>query len=261
MALKIVSASSDDDKRKAFRIRYRVFGEQCRYLRPQDHPDGTESDSHDSLDTTLSFNAIWDNDPVGTARISLRNVQVARQNNTDYGLPLEHIFDLSQFKAMRVEVVEFARSAVLEEYRGTRIIQSIWGCMRGYSMDKGVYYMITNANLETDSLEHARRIFDLAQQEGIVHPSIRTPAKEPYSSDVKNEGIKYPLSADGKVTLPTIINMYARLGMRFTSGPIYYREFDMCSALMAIDFRDVPSPFDKMLDKAWDKFNQTQEKP
>lgn len=107
--LRFIEAVSDDLKQAIYRLRYRIYAEECGFERPEDHPHGLEMDEFDAH--SIHFAALNDTDEViGTVRMIMHSGK---------GFPIE--------KATRTRfigkkpppqcIAEVSRLALLPAYR------------------------------------------------------------------------------------------------------------------------------------------------
>jgi len=252
MGLEFRIAQTEEELKMAFQVRYAVFGEDCGYLKAEDYPDQIESDKYDFLETTKNFIALDQGKPIATARLSMKDPLIADEEETHFGLPVEHIFDLAACKKLGINVGEISRSAVLGEYRRSRTIMTIWGCIIGFAKEYGLTHIVTNANMETDCMDNAMVIYELAKKEGYVHQDIITPPLEEFAQKQK----KRSAVLNSPVEIPEILQMYARIGTKFISPPIYYSKFNMCSILVILDFEKINEPCKTYFERSWKRFNK-----
>jgi len=256
MGLEFKIAKTKKELRKAFRLRYDVFGKDCGYLKEKDYRYWIEYDDFDLFETTTNLIALDNGKAVGTARLSEEDSFIAERDNSYFGLPIEHVFDLSCFLDKDMKIGEISRSVIDKNYRCSRIIMTLWGCIIGFAKEKGLTHILTNANMETDCLEDANRIYDIVKKQNLVHQTIYTPPKKEFAEKKKNKNFKFRLFNEGQKRIPKTLKMYNKIGTKITSPPIYYEEFDMCSILNVLEFNNIKRKSKKYFDKVWDKFNR-----
>ncbi len=257
MTLEFIIAKTEEELKMAFQVRYQVFGKECNYLKLKNYADEIEFDRYDFLNTTTNFIALDGEIPIATARISKKNQKIAEEDGTYFGLPIEHLFDLSICKKLNIPIGEISRSAVLNKYRGSNAIMNIWGNIIEFAKEQGLKHLFTNSNMETDYLKDAQLIYKLAKEQGQIHPIIKTPPRKKVANFIKTENIKFRLFKNGELPkLPNTLQMYIKIGTKFTSPPIYYPEFDMCSILALLEYDKINQPYSTYFKKKWKKFNQ-----
>jgi N-acyl amino acid synthase of PEP-CTERM/exosortase system len=106
---RFVVAESEGLKREIWRLRYRVYVEECGFERAEDHPGGFETDDYEPHSIHLA--ALDQTDRViGTVRLVL---------NSEKGLPIEHAVQLgpSAPKPPPDSTAEISRLAIDRVYR------------------------------------------------------------------------------------------------------------------------------------------------
>lgn len=116
---RFVQATSTALKHATYRLRYRVYVEECGFERPEDHPDGLETDAYEAHAIHLA--ALDDADAViGTVRLILHSPQ---------GFPIEHAVPNLRFIGARPapqHLAEISRLAISPTYR-RRIEDGLYG--------------------------------------------------------------------------------------------------------------------------------------
>ncbi len=110
---KFVIASSEEDKEKVYRLRYRTYVEEFGFEKPEDHPGGLETDEYDPYSVHFAvFNG--SDDIVGTIRLILHSEQ---------GFPVEQVANPSFVgkKPNSRNIAEISRFAVSDGSRRRRL--------------------------------------------------------------------------------------------------------------------------------------------
>lgn len=115
-------ANTPEQRTQAFRIRYEVYCREFEFERPEEHPDGMETDSYDAQ----SVHCLLVHQPSSRAAGCVRLV-LADPNDPDAPLPFEkhciHSLDRSitdRLLANRAAIGEISRLAVISEFRRRR---------------------------------------------------------------------------------------------------------------------------------------------
>ncbi len=108
---RFVKATSDELKDEIFRLRYRTYVEEFGFEKPEDHPDGRETDEYDRF--AIHFAALnGHGDVVGTIRLIL---------GSEIGFPVEHASNLSdEFKTPAKQTAEISRLTISKKIRKRR---------------------------------------------------------------------------------------------------------------------------------------------
>jgi predicted GNAT family N-acyltransferase len=163
----------------ALRVRYQVFAEELGYLYPDRRFVPREVDPFDTLETTIHLVAFADGEPVGVARLLTPNSEVARNSGAVFGIDLESKFDLSPLAERGLRLAETTRYCVLARFRGRAVAAALHAAAIDVSLDARITHWIGCANTETDSLEDARLIREVAARLGFEHGDIRIEPRAP----------------------------------------------------------------------------------
>jgi len=104
MSIEVERARTAHEKNTCYKVRYDVFIKETGYI--QDQNDlGIEADGFDAEDTTFQFLARYNDKPAGAVRLVMPNEDVAKRSNTDFGLPIEELFDIRHYKEKKYQKV------------------------------------------------------------------------------------------------------------------------------------------------------------
>ncbi|MDI3283785.1 GNAT family N-acetyltransferase [Polyangium sp. 15x6] len=221
----------------AVRVRFEVFARELGYLDTKEHAVPRELDCFDTLATTLHLIAYDGDIAVGTLRLLLPNPEVAATNGTSFGLSVESQFDLAPLAAAGLRLAETSRYCVLATHRHSMAVAELHAAAVHLSRVLGVGHWIATANTETDGIEDARLIQQVARERGFVRndlslaPRLPSPApaspKRPFFDDhARSEATRSP----ARSRLPRTLDMYARrMRARFVGPPVYDTRFRMCA--------------------------------
>ena len=107
-----VQADSEDLKKAIYRLRYKVYVEECGFEKAEDHPDGYETDEYDPH--SIHFAALDENQEViGTIRMIL---------NSEKGFPIERAAKITFIgeRPAPHKIIEVSRLAVSKDPGGLK---------------------------------------------------------------------------------------------------------------------------------------------
>ena len=173
MIVKMVT--SEDELNHVFRVRYRVYCLERGYERPEDYPDGFESDEYDPY--SKHFIVYVNSLPVGTARLILRN---------PFGFPIERYcnVDIKRISTDTSKVAEISRLAVSSEAaKGCSIKKTLIM----FSLIKEIYHTTELLNIKYVVAAMSRGLEHMLKKCGIMFLNIGAP--------VEYHGIRIPYYA------------------------------------------------------------------
>jgi len=240
MSLEFRIAKTEEEKNLAYKIRYKVFCEELRYLDEHLLLNKLEKDEFDDLETTIHFIALKDSIPIATVRLLTPNNEMTKKQGY-FGLSIEKYFDLSFYKGNNIKVAEISRSSVIEKERGKMNILHLWMLVAQYSISKDIFYLPTCAGTETDCSEDVQILTRIAKEKRLFHPFIFTQAKE---NCTNKSPFRYRLYENSSnFVLPKTLELYVRMGARFTGNPLFHTDFKMYTIPMVWDLNNIGSPF------------------
>jgi putative hemolysin len=223
----------------ALRVRWAVFGEELQLLAGDEPPTRREVSCFDTLETTVHLVVYADCEPVATLRMLLPNPEVARATGGQLGIELERKLDLSSLGGPGLVFAETARFCVLERWRHSEAVARLQAGIYEESRRRGVTHWIAAANLDTDSEEDARMVFQVAAHRGWLSPRWRMRALRPSGAPAIPSDPLYTLGErvrarqgqlDG-LRMPRAPSLFAlKMGARFIAEPIYdagFRRFTL----------------------------------
>ncbi len=202
-------------------------------------PSRREVSCFDTLETTVHLVVYADREPVATLRMLLPNSEVARVTGGHLGIEMEQKLDLTDVVRPGRVFAETARFCVLEKWRRSEAVARLHAGIYEESRRRGVTHWIAGANLDTDSEEDARLIFQVASHRGWMSQRwwVRAPEPtdapvhptDPFYTPAERERAKKG-QLDG-LRMPRAPILFARkMGARFISEPLYdagFRRFTL----------------------------------
>ena len=263
MSLIIKLAKTEDDLKKSFSVRYKVFVEEFGYMPEEEFPDKLEKDIYDSLPTTAHFAAIENNKGLAAARmIGPNKKMITDKNKMIFGLPMEYLFDFSDYKKHNIAPCEISRSSVIKSERSSRAMLDIWKIGVKYAKMNNIPMVCTCAGTETDSSEDAKIIYVLLKLKKCLHPDIVTKPWDEPETDFKSrfplydQKIRKEILEENKLTahnlgdfesrgakLPASLEYFTRLGGKATGPPALFHKFRMFTIPMVFDINNLNEPF------------------
>ncbi|MBU2561194.1 MAG: GNAT family N-acetyltransferase [Nanoarchaeota archaeon] len=248
MGLEVLVARTKEELDMCFRVRYEVFGKEYGAYDLAHYPGERESDSFDTLPTTLNLLALYDGKPAGTVRIIQPNEDVARANGWVFGFEMETLFDLSPYNKKGISLGEIPRSSVLREYRSLKdppVVMTLWAFAMKIARIRGLTHLCASANPETDNLKEALIMYHLLRKKDLVSDDVDIKAKDeknyefnsgPYSRSVYSNDLMERVNLENpteeqlqQFRLPKVLAVFARVGAKFIGRPIYDRKVSGCS--------------------------------
>lgn len=186
MSLELRVAKTEEEKNFAFEIRYKIFCEEMHYLDPEKFPDKKETDNYDALNTTLQMLLIYDNLAIATVRLILPSNTLA--DSSKYGLPIEELIDLSEYKQRDIKLAEPSRSSILKEHRKGMTLMNLWRLLVQCAHNNNITHFVTTSHPKDIKL-YSKLGFEIIA------------AEKPFSAVSNNPAVSYLLDL-GKLNEP-----------------------------------------------------------
>ena len=247
MSIYVEVAKTRKQRELCYKVRSDVFIKETNYLQSESE-SALETDAYDELPTTVHFLAYYNDTPAGTVRLIFPNKEVAVLNGTNFGLPMEELYNIGSYAEINTRITEISRSSVKASFQGTKTIFYLWDALSDYAISEGITDLVTNVNPETDSLCDAYALYDHLIQKNLLHKDISVTPRKPGIGKVRR--FRFPLYNHPYCTnrnavvwkdikLPTKLRLFTKIGYLFTGEPVYSEKIDMCALPMNVDPRVV----------------------
>ncbi|MBU1078438.1 MAG: GNAT family N-acetyltransferase [Spirochaetes bacterium] len=261
MNLEIKQVQNEEELNQCLHVRYKVFIEELQFDSKEKYPDKMEQDKYDELDTTIHFIAMINGRGVGTARLIGYNNMLLEENKI-FGLSMEDLYDLSEYRENGLVPYEISRSSVIRGERSSIIILDLWKICINYCLMHNTPAFCSCAGTETDNHEDAQLIYELLKLKGLMHSFIHTnPLSESgtkhfshsilfnkhHKKDllIKRDSEQLTLNdfESRGIKLPPTLDYFSRIGAKFTGPPVIFPEFKMYTIPMILEFNHIHEPF------------------
>jgi putative hemolysin len=233
----------------ALRVRWAVFGAELKLLAGAVPPAPREVNCFDTLETTVHLVVYADDTPVATSRLLLPNPEVAHTTGGKLGIELEQKLDLSGVGGPGLVFAESTRFCVLEDWRHSEVLVRLQAGLYQESRRRGVTHWIASANMETDSAEDARLVFQVAAHQGLVSQRWRVQARAPAAAPLIPGAPFYTPAERARarqgqfegLRLPRVLSIFAhKMGARFIAEPLYDAGFRRFSLPLVAALEEIP---------------------
>ncbi len=156
--LKFKIAKEKEDLELVCHLRWRTYGQELKYINPNDYPDQKYSDKYDKY--SVNFLALTRNKAVGTLRLIF---------HSPLGFYIERDFPIVQPPIKPEEIAELSQFTILKEYRGGKRLIS-FGLLKKafeFSKQKGIthWYALMGEKLKNSFEKYGIKISILSYGE------------------------------------------------------------------------------------------------
>ncbi|MDR9394897.1 MAG: GNAT family N-acyltransferase [Roseovarius sp.] len=225
-------AMTEDERRAAQALRYRVFVEELGGDGPMvDHVNRLELDRFDRFfDYLILIDRENGDAVVGVYRL-LRENQ-ARKAGQFYS---EDEYDLSVLKGSGRRLLELGRSCLAPEYRGGTAMYHLWNALARYVAEHRVEILFGVASFHGTDLEELAPALSLLHHRHLAPGSLRVRAAAPHFQRMN-------LIAEDRLDrraamqqVPALIKAYLRLGGFVGEGAYVDRDFNTTDVCLVMD--------------------------
>jgi len=232
-------AASQEEIRKALRLRYEVFNLELQEGLASAHATGMDEDEFDEVCDHLIVVEESSDAVVGTYRM---------QTGTMAGLHLGYYsaceFDFTPFEPFRDSLVELGRACVHRDHRSIAVISMLWREIVRYALDRNARYLIGCSSLTSQDPAHGRAFYNRFAAEGhLSDPEFRTVPLPAFELDQVEPLADCPPP-------PKLLRAYLGIGAKICSTPAIDRAFGTIDFLTMIDcFNADPAAKDRFVER------------
>lgn len=221
-------ASSEADRRAAFRLRFRVFNLELNEGLDAALATGHDTDQFDAVCDHLIVEHVGSGEVVGTYRL-----QTGAMASANLGYYSEREFDFTPYAPLGASVIELGRACVHRDHRTSEVLFLLWRGIAQYAMHCGGRYLIGCSSLTSQDPAHGTAVYRTLQRH-LVEPSLRTSPRLDFAMS-----LVFPGGASNRV--PKLLRTYLAVGARICGPPAIDREFKTIDFLTLIDLDTLPA--------------------
>lgn len=215
-------ASSDSQRKDAFRLRFLVFNLELNEGLESSYATGHDSDEFDRVCDHLIVEHAVTGQIVGTYRLQTGVMAIANA-----GFYSEREFDFSPYKRLGDSVIELGRACVHRDHRSTDVLSLLWRGIAQYAMNHGGRYLIGCSSLTSQDPAHGTAVYE-AMRDYLTEPRLRTTPQAPFAMPL----ISHPIAS---AKIPKLLRAYLALGAKICGPPAIDREFKTIDFLTLMD--------------------------
>lgn len=215
-------ASSETDRRAAFRLRFQVFNLELKEGLEAAYASGYDTDEFDPVCHHLIVEHAGLDQVVGTYRLQTGAMALANR-----GYYSEREFSFEPYEPLRNQVIELGRACIHRDHRSTDVLYLLWRGIARYALRCGGRYLVGCCSLTSQDPGHGTAVY-AALQDYLVDPVLQTRPKPPFAMPL----LPIP-GADCHV--PKLQRTYLAIGAKICGPPAIDREFKTIDFLTLLD--------------------------
>lgn len=230
-------ARSSNEVESALALRYRVFNVEMGG--GSTLPDGRQVE-FDKFDFTCRHLIVIEKATgrtVGTYRIS--SIESAKKPSGFYSFGEFTVEDLPH--EILVNGMEIGRACIAPDHRNTKVLFLLWKGLATYLQSAGKRYMFGCCSIFSTDPEAGRTAYHQLKASGNISDDISVQPRRnavDLSSQATRQGDNFEL--------PSLFNMYLRIGAKICSPPMIDRDFGSTDFFVVFDLADMNEKYRKM---------------
>ncbi len=233
-------AKTQEEKREAFRLRYKIFKQELGNNNDINFDEKIETDIYDEFCDHLIVVNKTRNLVVGTYRLLLGS-----KVDPKIGFYSEKIFDIYKIKSLGKQILELGRSCVHRDYREGVVINLLWKGIAKYIKENHVDYLFGSVRLRTSNPSEISKIFSLIKERYYAPEEMRVyPLKECVFENL-DEDLKISDSKKIFLKLPPLVKGYLRLGLKICGPPAWNRQLESVVLFVLLNMKNASNSYKK----------------
>jgi putative hemolysin len=223
-AYEVVRAGSPTEREQAYRLRYDIFVKELGVF--TDTRDELETDTLDARATHLILRA--GRAVVGTCRVFVGTPALANEQRSFFGLPGEAHYDYAPLREAGLQIAEVSRTSIDPAHRGSRALALLWKAAYRFGRKCGAPHFVSLVQIgRTDSLPDAEIVHESLARRKMLHPRFHLSVRRRERGPSTPRHPLYPgepRSPRWEPTLPPVVRLYHRFGLRTCGRPVFLQE-------------------------------------
>lgn len=217
------------------RLRFDVFKREL--STKENFADGIDFDEYDLKSSHIVVTEKETNKTVGTYR--LNTIEGAKVPRGFYAFNEFSIEDLPE--EFLNNAVELGRACIAKDHRNSRVLFLLWRVLAKFLEANDKRYLFGCCSVFTQDGEVAANVLHQLEKKGHLHKSINLSPRFDRRCLPKNF-----TPTDKKVDLPSLVNIYLRIGAKICGEPAIDREFKTIDYFVVFDLNEIDRRYKKM---------------
>lgn len=218
-------AESEEERRAAFRLRFRVFNLEMNEGLESSYRTGEDTDGFDAICDHLIVRHEPTDEIVGTYRL-----QTGDRAARNFGYYSAREFEFGPYESMRSQIVELGRACIHPDHRKYEVLILLWKGIARYALARNARYLIGCSSVSSQDVALGSAMY--AKLKPMLVPDhLRT---------VPQSGHDFPLTeANDEVQPPKLLRTYLTVGARICGPPAIDRDFRTIDFLTLMDLNNL----------------------
>jgi len=230
---RVCLARTDDERREAYRLRFRVFNLELNEGLEGAYQTGEDSDEFDPFCDHMVVQEGSTGNVVGTYR--LQTGASARRNLGYYSA---REFDFAPYESLASRMVELGRACIHPNHRSYEVLMLLWKAIVRYAVEQGAQYLIGCSSLTSQDPAVGSGVYE-SLKPMLAPEHLRTVPTPPYAC---------AMAATGEPTrAPKLLRAYLAVGAQICGPPAMDREFKTIDFLTLMDLSNLSPTIRKRL--------------
>lgn len=232
-------AQTQKDIESALRLRYEVFNLELADEMRSDESIGLEFDEFDYHCRHLIVVEKRTQKTVGTYR--LNSIETAGDVRDFYSFTEFSIEDLPE--DVLVNAVEIGRACIAYDHRNTRVLFLLWKGLADYIKETDKRFLFGCCSIFTTDCEVGTTAFEHLKKERFLHTELRVLPRDDKACALTTGPSESMVAA---VELPSLFNMYLRIGAKVCGEPVVDHAFGTIDFFVIFDVQTLNDKYRRM---------------
>lgn len=218
-------ATSHDERRAAYRLRFRVFNLELHEGLESAFVTGEDRDEFDAVCDHIIVEDAFTGNVVGTYRL-----QTGTSAARNLGYYSAREFDFTPYEPLRSQIVELGRACIHPEHRRYEVLMLLWKAIIRYACDHRGRYLIGCCSLNSQDHATGSAVYrNLAS--ALAPEGLRTSPRGDYRFELPD--------CRQEVRPPKLLRAYLSLGANICGEPAIDQEFRTIDFLTLMDLNNL----------------------
>ena len=230
---RVCLASSEDERRAAFRLRFRTFNLELNEGLESAYRTGEDTDEFDRFCDHVIVQETRSGSVVGTYRL-----QTGTTAKRHLGYYSAREFDFTPYEPLAPSMVELGRACIHPDHRKYEVLMLLWKAIARYAVERGARYLIGCSSLTSQDPAAGAAVYEsLKPMLAPVH--LRTVPTAEYACE--------PGLCVEPLEPPKLLRTYLAVGAHICGPPALDRAFRTIDFLTLMDLNNLSPAIRKRL--------------
>jgi putative hemolysin len=137
--------------------------------------------------------------------------------------------------------LEVGRACIARRHRNSKVLFLLFKALLNYLKQSNKRYFFGCCSIFTQDCATGAKVFRQLEREGHIHPTIRVQPRPKRAFPIN----KF-FAATDRIELPSLFNIYLKMGVKICGAPAIDREFGTVDFFVIFDLRAMSEKYKRM---------------